>query len=431
VRTSAATSIGAAILLLATPAAADPLDELGFGSAASGVAGARTATATGAEAAHYNAAGVALGDHPSVLAGWSYGHMRLRVNDRDADVLDAHGASIGLAIPIGLGAGWKLGAGIALYLPDQFLARVQLIPSSEPHFVLLDNDPHRSVIEPVAAVAYGRRFAVGVGASIFADAESKQIVFDVGVEAGEKVGEANLDITLPVRVAPIVAAWASPHPRVRLGALFRGELSLDLTLDILSNVEIAGVVTGDVLVSIRAANYFTPAKAVAGVAVDVLPGLTLSADATWQRWSAFGAGVPDLQVLVALDISPPLVSTTVPPAAFEDTVSVRGGAELRLPGRRTDLALRTGMAWIPSPVPDQVGITSFADGDRMVATLGAGVSLADWAPILTRPIDFDVAIGWQHVGSRLTRKDATLYPGEAFSSGGDILQASLSTTVRF
>jgi hypothetical protein len=428
-----ATVIAAGLLVagVVPSAAADPLDELGFGSAAAGMAGTRTASATGAEAAHYNAAGVALGDHPSVLAGWSFGHMRLQVNGRDADVLDAHGASLGLAIPISLGAGWKLGAGIALYLPDQFLARVQLIPTSEPHFVLLDNDPHRAVIEPVAAVAYGRRFAVGLGASIFADAESKQIVFDVGVEAGEKVGEAALDITLPVRVAPIIAAWVAPHPRVRLGAMFRGELSLDLTLDILSNVEIAGVVTGDVLVSIRAANYFTPAKAVAGIAVDVLPELTVSADATWQRWSAFGAGVPDLEVLVALDIAPPLVSTTVPPEAFEDTVSVRGGAELRLPGRRTDLALRTGMGWIPSPVPDQVGITSFADGDRLVTTIGAGITLADWAPILTRPIDLDLALGWQHVGHRLTRKDANIHPGEAFSSGGDILQASLSTTVRF
>jgi hypothetical protein len=419
------------VLAIAAPAAADPLDQMGFGGAASGQAGARTASARGAEAAHYNAAGVALGEHPSVLAGWSYGDMRLRINDRDAEVLDAHGSSIGLAVPISLGAGWKVGAGLALYLPDQFLARVQLIPSSEPHFVLLDNDPHRAVIEPVAAVSYGERFAVGAGASIFADAESKQIVFDVGVEAGEKVGEAALDITLPVRVAPIVAAWARPHPRVRVGALFRGELSLDLTLDILSNVEVAGVVTGDVLVSIRAANHFTPAKASLGLAVDVMPDLTVSADATWQHWSAFGSGVPDLKVLVALDITPPLVSTTVPPAEFEDTITLRGGAEWRLPGRRTDFVLRTGAGWIPTPVPAQTGITSFADGDRFVASLGGGVTLADWAPILTRPIDFDLAVGWQHVSSQLTRKDSTMFPGQAFSSAGDILQASISTTVRF
>jgi len=421
----------AAVLLTSTAAAADPLDDLGFGSAATGVAGARTASATGAEAAHYNAAGVALGDHPAVLAGWGYGAMRLQINDRDAQVLDARGTRLGLAVPIPLGLGWKLGVGMALYLPDQFLARVQLIPTTEPHFVLLDNDPHRVVAEPVAALSYEGRFAIGAGASILADAESKQITFDVGIEGGEKVGEAALDIELPVRAAPIIAAWVAPHPRVRLGALFRGELSLDLTLDILANVQVAGVVTGDALVSIRAANYFTPAKATAGVAVDVLPDLTLSADATWQHWSGLGTGVPDLRVLVALDITPPLVASTVPPAEFTDTVSFKAGAELRHRGRRTHWALRTGAGWIPSPVPPQTGLTSFADGDRLIAAVGGGVVLADWAPLLTRPVDLDLAIGWQHVAHQLTRKDAAMFPGQAFSSGGDILQASLSTTVRF
>src|SRR5688572_9658819 len=162
--------------------------------------------------------------------------MQLDVNGEDAQVLDAHGTSIGFAVPIDLGRGWTFGAGIALYLPDQFLARVQLIPATEPHFVLLDNDPHRVIVEPVAAIAAGDRFAIGAGASILADAVSNQIVFDVGVVAGEKVGEAQLDIELPVRLAPIVGVWGRPLDRVRLGASFRGELSLDLDLDILANV---------------------------------------------------------------------------------------------------------------------------------------------------------------------------------------------------
>src|SRR6185503_5992433 len=72
-------------------------------------------------------------------------------------------------------------------------------------------------------------------------------------------------IELPVRAAPIVGIWAKPHPRVRAAATYRGELSLDLRLDILANVQVAGVVTGDALVSIRAANYYTPARATGGV----------------------------------------------------------------------------------------------------------------------------------------------------------------------
>lgn len=412
-------------------AAADPLDDFGFGGAAAAQAGARTATAAGAEAAHHNPAGVAIGEHPAAMVGWSYGAMQLDINGEDARLLDPHGASIGLAVPIDIGGGWKVGAGIALYLPDQFLARVQLIPATEPHYVLLDNDPHRVVVEPVAAIAYGERFAIGAGASILADARSNEIVFDVGVVAGERVGEAQLDIELPMRLAPLVGVQGRPHDKVRLGATFRGELSLDLVLDILANVEIAGVVTGDALVSLRAANYFTPARATAGVAVDVTDTLTVAGDVTWANWSRFDAGVADLKVLVALDITPPLVASDTPVAAFEDTVSARLGAEYRHRGARTHWAARGGWAYLPSPVPPQTGITSYADGDRMLVTAGAGITLADWAPILTRPIDIDLALQWQHVAHQLTQKDVAVYPGEAFSSGGDILHAGVTTTVRF
>jgi len=419
------------IALLATPAAADPLDDFGFGAGAAARAGAATATAVGPEAAHHNAAGVALGDHPAVMIGWGFGHMGLEIDGEDAELLDPHGTSIGIAVPVDVGQGWKIGGGVGLYLPDQFLARVQLIPATEPHYVLLDNDPHRVVVEPVAAISYRDRFAIGAGGSVLADAKSNQIVFDVGVVAGEKVGEAALDIEMPMRLAPMIGVWGRPHDKVRLGATFRGELSLDLVLDILANVQVEGVVTGDALVSLRAANYFTPARGTLGVAIDPTPELTLSADLTYNRWSRFDAGLADLRVLVALDISPPLVSTAQPAPGFHDTINARLGAEWRRPGARTNLALRAGWGWLQSPVPEQTGLTSFADGDRMLVTAGGGVTLADWSPWLTRPIDLDLALQWQHVGHRLTQKDVDLFPGQAFSSGGDILHAGLSATVRF
>jgi long-subunit fatty acid transport protein len=287
------------------------------------------------------------------------------------------------------------------------------------------------VVEPVVALALGERFAIGAGASILADARSNDITFDVGIVAGEKVGAAGLDIELPVRVAPVIAVQASPNDRVHFGALFRGELSLDLVLDILANVQVAGVVTGDTLVSVRAANYFTPARATAGLAVDVLPDLTLSADATWSQWSHYGTGLADLRVLVSLDITPPLVSSAVPPANFEDTFSGRLGAEYKHRGKRTDVSVRGGYAYTPSPVPPQIGLTSFADGDRQLLTLGGGITLVDWRPILTRPIDFDLALQYQHVAHQLTQKDTTMYPGQAFSSGGSLIHVGGSMTVRF
>jgi hypothetical protein len=67
----------------------------------------------------------------------------------------------------------------------------------------------------------------------------------------------------------------------------------------------------------------------------------------------------------------------------------------------------------------------------MLLTAGAGVTLADWSPYLTRPIDVDLGLQWQHVARELTVKDPEVFPGEAFSSGGEILHAGASATVRF
>ncbi|HUH02618.1 MAG TPA: outer membrane protein transport protein [Kofleriaceae bacterium] len=412
-------------------ATADPLDEFGFGTRAAATAGSSSATAIGADAAHVNPAGVALAPHPAVLFGYGYGAMQLDINGRDAEVLDAHGTSLGMALPLELGSGVRAAFGLALYLPDQFLARIQLIPPTEPHFVRLDNDPHRLVADPVVSLRLGRWLAIGAGASLLADARGSGINFNVGVVSGEKVGESALDVKLPLRTAPLVGVLIAPEERVRAGLSFRGELALDIALDILANVDVAGVVSGDALISVRAVNYFTPRQVVAGIAADVTESLTASAQLGWADWSAAPSGVADLRVLVALDVAPPLVQTDVPPALFTDTITPRLGAEYTMRGARTDLAVRAGYAYLPSPVPEQTGLTSFADNDRHLLAAGVGVTLADWQPILTRPIELGLAVQWHNLRKQLTVKDARDFPGEAFSSGGNIVHATTSMTVSF
>lgn len=426
---SAAAGVVWGVAGAAAPAAADPLDAFGLGGAAVGQAGARTATAVGPEAAHHQPAGVALGKEPALTVGWSFGWMRLRLDGRDADVTDVRGTSIALAVPVAVDRDWRLGVGLAMFLPDQYLARVRFAPIAEPRYVLLE-DVSRIVVEPVAAIAYQEKLALGAGASMLADARGRKIVFDVGIVAGQKVGEAELDVELPPRFAPLVGLWLRPHRRVRGAVTYRGELALDVALDILANVEVAGVVTGDALVALRATSYFTPARLTGALAIEVAQGLTIDADVTWSRWSAYPRP-PALDVLVALDLTPPLVSTDAPSPGFTDTVTARLGVEHVHARGPTDVAIRAGAAFVPSPVPPQPGLTSYADGDRIVIAAGAGLRLADGAPILTRPIDLDLGLQWQHVADRLERKQLDRFPGQAFSSGGNLLHVTLTSTVRF
>lgn len=414
----------AGLMAIAAPVAADPLDTFGFGARSAGMAGAMSAERSGLGALHANPAGLALGENSELAIGWGYGKMALELNSADADVLDAHGTELGLNIPFALGP-LRAAFGTALYLPDQFFARIQLIPATEPHFVLLDNDVHRVVIEVAAALRLTDWLALGVGASILVDAAGNGIHFDVGVVGGQPVGQGGLDLALPTRVAPMFGLLVTPHPRVRIGASLRGELDLALQLGILANVDVAGVVTGDAVIDLRAVNFFTPLRIIAGVAVDVLPELTFSAEVVYQRWSAFHGGAPDVRILIALGITPPLVQTLFPADAFSDTYLPRVGIEWH-PG---DWSVRAGYAFEPSPVPAQTGLTSFADNERHLVALGGGVRVHPFPSVLPHPMTIDIGLQLHHLRDKLTVKDQALFPGAAFSSGGDIFRAAATLTL--
>jgi long-subunit fatty acid transport protein len=179
-------------------------------------------------------------------------------------------------------------------------------------------------------------------------------------------------------------------------------------------------------VTLRSTSFFTPMRAAISAAYRLRPDLLVTADVAWEHWSALGSGVPDLRVLLALDIAPPLVDPMAVPSSFHDIVIPRVGVQW-IRGSR---ALRAGAAYLPSPVKPQTGITSFADGDRTLATAGVGWRVAPNA-VLSRPIDLDVAAAWLHIFHELVRKQDALAPGGAFASGGDVFQLSASATVRF
>jgi hypothetical protein len=408
----------------AVSSAADPLDELGFGAAATGMANARGALAVGVEAIHTGPGGLALAERPELLLGWQIAHDRLQLDGNDAQLLDAHGLSFGLSLPFRVRCA-RVAAGVALYFPDQYLARVKFTPLGEPHYVRFETQAHRIVVEPMAGLAIGA-WSFGAGMSLLADARSRKLDFDIGVVGGDKQGDASLDIQLPVRIAPLLGVRWRPTSKLDLSAMFRGELGLDLDLDILAVVDVPNVVTGDATVTLRSTSFFTPMRASLAAAYRVRPDLAITADVTWERWSALGSGVPDLRVLLALDIAPPLVDPMALPDAFHDIVTPRAGVQWTRGAR----ALRAGLAYLPSPVAAQTGLTSFADGDRSLATAGAGFRIEPNG-VLAQPIDLDVAIAWQHVFHQLVRKDIAVAPGGAFASGGDIFQASASATVRF
>jgi len=139
-----------ALALAPAAAHANAPDTFGFTPRIAGLAGAGTAEARGAAAAFHNPAGVALSDDIEAVVAYSYAGMALKLDGRDANVTSPRGTSLGLSLPAHLGP-LCAAFGVAVYLPDQFIARIQLVPATEPHFALLDNNLHHIVVTPALA----------------------------------------------------------------------------------------------------------------------------------------------------------------------------------------------------------------------------------------------------------------------------------------
>ncbi|MGZ3406761.1 MAG: OmpP1/FadL family transporter [Polyangia bacterium] len=422
----------ALLLTIAAPALAhaNAPDTFGFGPRIAGLAGAGTAEARGQAAAFHNPAGVALSDDIEAAIAYSYAGMALRIDGRDAAVTTPRGTSLGLSLPARLGP-ITAAFGLAVYLPDQFIARIHLVPASEPHFALLDNNLQHVVVQPVVALRLGRRFAIGGGASILADAAGNGITFDVGVSSGNKVGQAALDVTLPVRAAPVLGLTILPKPWLRFAVAYRGELDLKLSLGILAHVDLPGAISGDTLISLIALNFYSPHTVTGAVAVD-LGALTLTAQLDWLKWSDFQRAIPDLHVQIGLAIAPPLVAPAFTQPRFDDQYVVRLGAELRRTlSTHLDAAARVGYAYFPSPVPPQTGLTSFADNNRHVIAIGAGLSLKELITILPKPLSLDLALQVHQLEPRATAKDVHVTASPGFTSSGTIVQVTAGLEARF
>ena len=419
-----------ALTLAPTRASANALDTFGYSARAAGVAGALVAGAEGYEGAHHNPALVAATGDVQAALGYSYTATQLHIGGADALVTTPRGTSLGLAIPFQLGP-VTAAFGVALYIPDQFVVRIQLVPAAEPHFVLLDDNLQHIVVTPVAALRW-RWLAFGAGATILADAAGNGITFDVGVIGGDKVGKAQLDVALPTRAAPVLGIAAEPVRGLKLGAAWRGEIDLGLKLDILANVDIAGAITGDTLISLRAVNFFTPHKVSFGAAAELGRGLTVHGEFDWLGWSRFNGALPDLRVLLNLGLSPPLVEALFPRARFNDSFAVRVGAEFR--HQATELigfVGRLGYAYEPTPVPEQRGLTNFADNDRHVIAFGAGVVVDRIGNVLRKPLSLDLALQLHELAPRATDKDRRYFPGGQLSSSGRMVHFQATLEARF
>lgn len=159
--------------------------------------------------------------------------------------------------------------------------------------------------------------------------------------------------------------------QVRVGAAYRSSIDVDLT----GKIDVERIAPA--LQSVFGGSSFTtgatmrvtfPPIVTFGIAWQWAPSWTLVAEAEWSGWSTFdhqriciqnripAAGVDDIEI--SLD--------------WEDSWIFKLGAEYRMTNR---LALRSGYAYVTSPVPERTLAPSNPDAEQHYITLGAGYTV--------------------------------------------------------
>lgn len=173
--------------------------------------------------------------------------------------------------------------------------------------------------------------------------------------------------------------------QLRLGAMWRSQVNLDYTgkgdFDIHPAFRSQLPPDGDIATSIR-----LPQAITAGVAYDATPELQLELNAMWINWKKFDE----------LRIELPGGAETVSPQNYENTVTLRVGAEYALPKQRA--AVRVGYIYDPTPIPSTTVSARLPDANRHDITAGGSYSFSNY--------DVHLGLLWVLPSSQTTSDEA-------------------------
>jgi long-chain fatty acid transport protein len=398
------------MVAVASAAEAHAPDAYGFGPRGAAMASAAAADATDFSANYYNPAGLVGASDVSLSLGYFGADNRLMINGRDNDVADPHGLSGGLVAP-GKVFGIPFAFGVATYIPDDGLSRVEALRQETPRWELY-NDRTTIVfiaanlaIRPVSFLEIGGGVAFlaathgtfGIrGTAVLADPYASQLEHEV---------DADLTSLRYPQIGARVKVWDYGY----VGLVYRGETKLPLSIGATLNGTIDAGLQVPLTYTLESKTFdaFLPQQVVLGLSFQKVKHLRANFDLTWVNWSRYESPTAQTSSSLTAQIPPGLgidlpgatKPTKVIPPKFEDRFVPRVGLEytfglghpVEVHGQQrasVELPLRVGYAYEATPIPPQTGLTNFVDTDRHTVSVGAGVAL-------NRP--FSVLKGTLHV----------------------------------
>lgn len=375
-----------------------------------------------------------LGNMTRMYVGFSYSYASfglLEINGRSASVMDARGVDLGMAFPLERfikKLSFPVGLGLSLHLPDQFVVRMQAIPASEPRYILLDNYPHRVETAVGVGISPWRFLQLGFGLQMLVHLQGEDMRVALGTRAGRKFGEMSIDTTIPYGVVMqggmILTTSFLPGflGKLSVGVFWREPYTLRTHMNIVADVDMKGIVSGDTLLFLKMNDDFTPRKFAFALSVPLTSNATLFSGMDFLQWSSFDGGVSQYRMRLDFGINPPLVEVWFPQDNFHDIWVSHVGAHVH----SGDVEFAAGYAFVPSPVPDQTGFLNLLDNDRHVAGLGVGfqVGSLSWWP---HPVRLRAAFQYHHLVDRAHKKVSPLWPSVSHKGGLLVLNLGLET----
>jgi len=425
------------------PARANPIDAFGFGSRAAAMGGAATAASEDASANYYNPAGLVRGNAMRIDLGYRYAQPLLKLNSRDVGVDASSGFAIGIAAPGHIGK-FRFAFGASLWLPDQRLTRLRSLPYDQPRFIYYDNRIQRLLLSTNLAIQIVPGLYIGGGLSFLSQTQGTVFLRgDIAVSDPDTSSlVTKIDVNLvAVRYPQVGVLWDITR-NVRVGVTYRHSfrLNVDLRFRVDGNVGNPGlppIVQNGYLDARAISNdLFQPWELTGGAQVRLTRRFIVTYDLTFARWSEMPVPAPDLTI--GVDIGQFNNRVMLPPKRvysapfFHDIVIPRIGGEWRaLERARVGLDVRAGYSYEPTPAPEQIFDSSFADCDKHTFSVGLGVELPRLQPILALPLAIDFHFALTVLPPRTNRKVDPLDKVGDFVAGGTIPQVGLMLRSEF
>ncbi len=404
------------MMIFSSRSDAGPAQTFGLGGRAIAMGGALAASSDDYAATFYNPAGLAFGEGPTLGAGFVYGSPDLRISGVEQDVDPIRAFQVGGSLPLGtskyLG---RVTLAIAVHIPTSTAITLGAQDPVKPHFVLYSIDPQRTAIYLGGSVRILPSLSIGGGVSILAEAELNLnlSLLSTSFITHHSPTKYNFD--------PIFGLKFKPTKSLALAAVYRESKTASLTPELKLFVG-----EEQVLPTINISNLYNyePREVVAAAMYDFGGRFIIEADITWMDYSNYQVSTPEYEFEEPVPdwVKILLSMNNFPDPGFKDILVPRLGAEFIV---NRYVTLRGGYYYQASPVPDQRGITNYADADKHVVSFGGGLNVFLPLHILEKPILIDFVFQAQLLEERSVVKDDPEDPVGDYTIDGEIFLGGL------